>query len=145
MIVYRVCQTYPPHHNPIDGIGAFKQGGRWNSKGTYMVYTASSLPLARSELARHINLESLPDDFRVYEIEIPDEDYPEIKPLPHDWDSDPISPETQLVGDAAFSDPNVLAVKVPSVCDSGSFNYLLNPGSNRYHEVKVVRDYVFRV
>ncbi len=145
MIVYRVCQTYPPHHNPIDGVGAFKQGGRWNSKGTYMVYTASSLPLARSELARHINLESLPDDFRVYEIEIPDEDYPEIKPLPHDWDSDPIPHDTQLLGDAAFSNPDVLAVKVPSVCDEGSFNYLLNPRSRRYHEVKVVRDYDFRV
>ena len=73
MIVYRICQTYPPGHDPIDGMGSFRNGGGWNSKGTHAVYTASSLALARSELARHINLESIPDGFRVYEIEIPDD------------------------------------------------------------------------
>ena len=143
MIVYRICKTYPPDHNPIDGEGAFKQGGRWNSKGTCAVYTASSLALARSELARHVNLESIPEDYRIYEIEIPDKKYPELKPLPEDWKEDPEPLSTKILGDQLFKDSNVLYLKVPSICDSKSHNYILNPKSSYFKEVKVVRDYLF--
>ena len=143
MIVYRICKTYPLDHNPIDGEGASKYPGRWNSNKTRMVYTASSLSLARSEMARHINLEDLPDNFRVYEIEIPDQDYPEVKPLPDDWNNDPESDSTKTIGDEYFSDKSVPGVKVPSVCDPKSYNYLLNPLSDKYHLIKVVSDYPF--
>lgn len=127
----------------MDGMGAFKRGGRWNSKGTYTVYTASSLALARSELARHVNLESVPDEFRVYEIEIPDQDYEEVANLPSDWDDDPPAISTQHLGDSFLQDPSVLAIKVRSVCDPNSFNYILNPMSISFHDVKVIRDHPF--
>ncbi len=145
MIVYRICKTYPPDHNPIDGEGAAKYPGRWNSKGTRMVYTASSLSLARSEMARHVNLEDLPDNLRVYEIEIPEDAYLEIMPLPDDWNSDPEANVTKIIGDKYFSDKSALAVKVPSVCDPKLWNYLLNPQSDSYHLIKVVNDYPFVV
>jgi len=145
VIVYRICQTYPPDHDPIDGEGASKNGGRWNSVGTRMVYTASTLSLARSELARHLNLETIPDNFRVYEIEIPDQDYVEAKPLPDDWNTDPESNSTKIIGDNYFSDKSILGIKIPSVCDAKSHNYLLNPQSDSYHLIKVVSDYPFVV
>jgi len=78
MIVYRICKLYPPDNNPIDGKGAAKYGGRWNSEGVKVIYTASSVALARSELARHINLEAIPDGYRIYEIEIPNQAYKKI-------------------------------------------------------------------
>lgn len=143
MIVYRICQTYPPDHDPIDGKGAFKNGGRWNSKGTYAIYTAASLALARSELARHVNLESVPESFRVYEIEIPDEGFEAVNPLPDDWDDDPPPLSTQLLGDEFLRDPGVLGIKVLSVCDPSSFNYILNLTSTLSSFVKVVRDFPF--
>ncbi len=143
MIVYRICQTYPPNHNPIDGEGAAQYGGRWNPIGTKMVYTASTLALARCELARHINLEDVPDSYRIFEIEIPDKEYIEIKPLPTDWDSDLESDTTKIIGDHYFSDDTILCIKAPSVCDARSYNYLLNPNCNQYHLVKVVQDYPF--
>ncbi len=144
MIVYRICQTYPPDHNPIDGMGAFKNGGRWNSKGTYAVYTASSLALARAEMARRINLESIPDGYRVYEIFLPDEVAgTEIEPLPDDWKDDPIASSTQRMGDELLKNPDVLYIKTPSVCDANSNNYILNPMSTQYGQVKVVSDYPF--
>jgi len=141
VIVYRICQTYPPDHNPIDGEGASKYGGRWNSEGIKMVYTASSLALARSELARHMNLAVIPDDYRVYEIEIPDQEYEIVNPLPTDWDSDDEPLSTKRIGDIYFSNSSKLAIKVPSVADSKSFNYLLNPESNLFYLVKVVNNY----
>ena len=143
MIVYRVCKLYPPGYNPIDGVGAFEYGGRWNSKGVYAVYTASSLALARAELARHINLECLPEGFNVYEIEIPDRDISTIEMLPNDWDTDPESLSTQSLGDRLLMDRNILAIKVPSVCDHQSFNLILNPICHQYVQVKVVTNYPF--
>ncbi|TRX58787.1 RES domain-containing protein [Fulvivirga sp. M361] len=143
MIVYRICQTYPPDHDPLDGAGAFKHGGRWNNKGTYVVYTAGSLALARSELARHINLELVPEGFRVYEIEIPDENYEELKPLPEDWNADPDPESTKISGDRFLKDKDHLCIKVPSVCDPSAYNYLLNPKSNDYDSVRIVNHYAF--
>ncbi|MEM8895515.1 MAG: RES family NAD+ phosphorylase [Bacteroidota bacterium] len=143
MIVYRICNTYPPDHNPIDGQGAFRKGGRWNSKGTYAVYTASSIALARSEIARHVNLEDIPDGFRVYEIEIPDFDNPVLSPLPNGWNEDPPSPNSQLLGDQKLQDIDTLYLKVPSVCDMNSFNLILNPMSKHYGKVKIIKDYPF--
>ena len=151
MIVYRICKTYPPDYNPIDGKGAAKYGGRWNSIGRPAVYTAESLSLARSELTRHLNLETVPDKYSVYEIEIPDLNYLEVRigsdhisaPLPIDWDTDPESPTSKELGDNYLADPTVLAIKLPSVCDPKSFNYLLNPKSNLFHMVKVVKEYQF--
>lgn len=143
MIVYRICQTYPPDHDPIDGEGAAKYGGRWNSIGVRMIYTASSIALARSELTRHINLEDVPKTYRVYEINIPNQEYLEASPLPTDWDSNLEDDATKTMGDHYFADHSLLAIKVPSVCDPHSYNYLLNPDCDQYHLVKVVKNYPF--
>jgi len=144
VIVYRICQTYPPDHNPIDGLGAYQRGGRWNSKGVRAVYTASSLALARCELARHVNLESIPDGYRVYEIEVPDEPCFEIKELPKEWDDDFNQTETKNLGDNILNDPNYLSLKVPSVCDHNTYNFILNPKSKQYHKVSVKCSYPFK-
>ncbi len=144
MIVYRICQTYPPDHDPIDGLGAFQKGGRWNSKGTFAVYTAGSIALARAELARHVNFESIPDGFRVYEIEIPDEGCVEIEPLPLNWDDDPPSPASQRLGDGYLKNPSILGIKVRSACDPESHNYVLNPACTNYSKVRLVKSYPFK-
>ncbi len=144
MKVYRICKTYPPDHDPIDGLGAFQKGGRWNSKGTYAVYTAGTLALARAELARHVSMDCIPDGFRVYEIEIPDTSYIEIGPLPSDWDDDPPSPASQRLGDSHLKNPSVLCLKIRSVCDPDSFNFVLNPMSKAYSEVKILDSYAFK-
>ncbi|MEQ8549466.1 MAG: RES family NAD+ phosphorylase [Cyclobacteriaceae bacterium] len=143
MIVYRICQTYPPTYDPIDGEGASLFGGRWNPKGTPAVYTASSLALARCEIARHVSLDEIPDDFRVYEIDIPDTQQVEPSPLPKGWKNNHDWRTTQAVGAQYLSDLNVLSLKVPSLCDPHSYNLILNPASANYGLVKVVRSYPF--
>lgn len=125
-------------------MGAATYGGRWNTIGTKMVYTASSLALARCELARHINLESIPDGFSVYEIEIPNVEYSTIKPLPKGWDNNQEPIETKIAGDKIFTNSSILGFKVPSVCDNLSFNYVLNPESDSFQLVKVKRHYPFK-
>lgn len=143
MIVYRICKTYPPNYDPLDGVGAFQKSGRWNSKGTHAVYTASSLSLARAELGRHLDLNNLPDDYRVYEIEVPEDGWFELGSFPNGWDNDPPSFVTQRQGDSILQDHNKLALKVRSVCDPAAFNLVLNPWCRRFADVKIVKDYPF--
>jgi len=143
MIVYRICKTYPPEFDPIDGEGAFLKGGRWNSKGTHAVYTSSSLAVARAELARHLDLNNLPDDLRVYEIEVPNEGWKELEALPDGWNQDPPSFASQRLGDKYLRNHQVLALKVQSVCDPMAYNLVLNPQSTWFASVKIVRNYPF--
>jgi RES domain-containing protein len=49
--VYRVCRRI---HAALDGEDAFRAGGRWNSPGKRMVYTAESVALAVLENLVHI-------------------------------------------------------------------------------------------
>ena len=143
MIVYRICKTYPPHHNPIDGRGAFMSGGRWNPKGVHAVYTASSLALARSELARRLSLDNLPDGYVVYEIEVPDNSCETIDVLPKNWDSDTDWRNSQILGKKYLENPGIMGIIVPSVCDPASYNVILNPKASGFELVKVVKRYAF--
>jgi RES domain-containing protein len=118
-------------------------GGRWNSPGLRAVYTAESLSLARAELARHINLESIPDGFSVYEIEIPDEHLELLSPLPETWKDDPPTVQSQEAGDQMLADRETLGFQVPSTIDEASFNIVLNPRSRSFQDVRVARQYPF--
>ncbi|NJM93718.1 MAG: RES family NAD+ phosphorylase [Cytophagales bacterium] len=143
MIVYRICKTYPPDHDPIDGRGAFQSGGRWNSKGVPAVYTSSSQALARAELGRHVELRMLPDDYRVYDIELPDGSWVELPELPQGWDADPPLSASRVLGDAFLNEHKYLALRVPSVCDPESYNFILNPRAKVFDQVRVIRHYLF--
>ncbi len=137
MIVYRICNTYPPDHDPIDGVGAFRKGGRWNEKGTYAIYTSSSLALARCELARHVNLESIPDDFRVYEIEVPEKGFIKLEALPHNWQDDPPSLDSQKVGSELLNKSKDFRSYCPLYLRSAiAANYILNPLCKDFQLVK---------
>ena len=52
MVLWRL--TAPEHAPGLDGEGARLWGGRWNSPGTPVVYTASSLALALLETWVHL-------------------------------------------------------------------------------------------
>ncbi|MEM9896168.1 MAG: RES family NAD+ phosphorylase [Bacteroidota bacterium] len=144
MIVYRICKTYPPNHDPIDGEGAFISGGRWNPKGIYAVYTASTLALARSELARRLSLDNLPDGFSVYEIEVPEDLLEAIDVLPENWDSETDWRTSQKLGKRYLENNKIVGIKVPSVCDPKSANIILNPRALNFEQVKVKKNYLFK-
>lgn len=47
MNLWRLCKA---EHEDLSGMGAFLYGGRWNSEGHNVVYTASHLSLACLEI-----------------------------------------------------------------------------------------------
>jgi RES domain-containing protein len=68
MIVYRLTSARFPR---CDGEGARLYGGRGNSKGRAVVYTAATQSLAALEILAHAS--ALGDDYVVIPIEIPDQ------------------------------------------------------------------------
>lgn len=139
MIVYRISKG--KYKDDLSGTGAELYGGRWNNKGVKMLYTASSIALAMSEVAVHVPYGILPKDYYVISIEIP-ESLTETLDMSllegKNWQEIPHSFETQTIGDNFINEGTNLALKVPSVVVPGDYNLILNPNHKDYGKVKVV-------
>ncbi len=122
----------------LSGRGAELAGGRWNSKGVPVLYTAQSRALCTAELAVHLPLQIVPKDYQLITITIPD-DTPFFQPkrLPRDWNSLPHSDSTQKIGDQFITKNQFLMMKVPSVVVQGDFNYVINPFHSLFSNVKI--------
>ncbi len=139
MIVYRLTRSR--FKNDLSGKGAEIAGGRWNSIGIPVLYTAESRALCALEIAVHTPLNVVPEDYLMITIEIPDKVEKQeilIKDLPYDWKSFPEVKSTQLLGNRFFTEGKYLALKVPSAIIHGDHNILVNPFHKDFHLVKVV-------
>ncbi len=138
MRVYRLSRS--KYARDLSGKGAEKTGGRWNSKGTPVVYTCFSIALCTVELAVHLPMGIVPGDYCLTTIEIPDDtDILEIgfSSLPVDWKALPPPASTQQFGDAFVAEREYLAMKVPSAVVQHEFNCLLNPAHPAFSKVKI--------
>ena len=113
----------------LSGTGAYRTGGRWNSKGTYMLYTSENSSLAYLESLVHFEKLLFPPHLFVTALEIessaplyylPDNSYPK------DW-MKPGMIANQKMGNNWMADKKFLAVRVRSAVNSLEYNYLLNP------------------
>jgi len=121
----------------FSGEGAAKAGGRWNSRGTWVVYTSSTKALATLESLVHLNP---PVTFSLVAIPItfPDslvETY-SIADLPPDWRSQPPPPSTQSIGNAWVAEARSAILALPSVI-TGEPNYLLNPAHPDFAKIRI--------
>jgi RES domain-containing protein len=136
MIVFRLSKS--KFASDLSGKGAEKSGGRWNSKGTAMVYTSASRALCTTEIAVHTPLGNLPLDYKMVSIEIPDEiviqEFAQ-KDLPNNWKSIPHSHSTQLLGDKFIADSQYMVLKVLSAVVQDEFNFLINPNHAESYKI----------
>lgn len=111
------------------GEGARLYGGRFNSKGTPVVYAAENLPLALLEtLVGLTDYEQL-YQYVFYRAEMPEEMIEDLleSDLPSGWDAHPPAAPSQRIGDEWAQSGRSLALRVPSVIVPYSFNYVINP------------------
>jgi RES domain-containing protein len=137
--VYRL--THERHaRDPADllsGEGARLYGGRWNHKGTALVYAASHASLAVLELLVHSDV--LPRNMVLVAYDVPDTPAPGSWPrarLPPDWADYPLPRSTQDLGTAWAAGLSGLAVAVPSAVVPIENNWLLNPAHRAIAKVK---------
>ena len=140
MHVYRIVKS-KKRTEDLSGVGAFRAGGRWNDKGTYMLYTSENSSLALLESLVHFHIEDMPDDLYIMEISIDQEDMiieiPEAD-YPVNWlNTDNLA--CKRIGDQLFADHNILGIKVRSAVNQSEYNILLDPLFPGYHDLlKVV-------
>jgi RES domain-containing protein len=137
MELYRL--TKEKYGSDISGTGAFLAGGRWNSKGVRMLYTAGSRSLALVESLAHLvtvrNLES----YVVMVLYVPDDAGLTVlagSTLPADWRTD--QNFTQRRGNRWVQTGENLLLQVPSAIVPKEYNFLLNPLHPQFNAVKIV-------
>lgn len=140
MHVYRIAKS-EKYTTDLSGLGSYLYGGRWNSKGTYMVYTSQNSSLAYLETLVHLDEFNLPPNLYLTIIEI--RNNKEISELP-----DTLYPPNwqlidnlgnQALGDQWMDAKQYLGIKVRSAVNPSEFNVLLNPQYPGFHEqVKVL-------
>lgn len=144
MKVFRLSRK--KYSKELSGKGASLSGNRLNSKGTEIIYCASSRALAMAEVAVHLNLALIPNDYLMIEINIPDFidiKQIEISELPTDWDLFPHILQTQKIGDKFITENEYCVVKVPSAVVKGDVNYLINPYHKEFELIEIDNSYIF--
>jgi len=132
LIVWRLT-TRDTTEDAFNGLGASKYGGRWNSKGTKIVYCSDTVSLAVLENLIHFDNDVAPPLY-LYEVGIDDN-----KVL---VDSSVDSLVTNLAkakqyGDRWVTSSNEVAFIVPSAVIERESNILLNPEHSDFGNLKI--------
>lgn len=124
----------------LSGDGAKKHGGRWNLKGTPMVYLGSTPSVVVLEYLVHIPLGAIPDDTAFATIHLPVKKIPQIDitDLPPFWSDFPFPEKVAEIGTDWITSKASLCLKVPSAVSNEDFNILLNPMHTDIEKVKIV-------
>jgi RES domain-containing protein len=112
----------------FSGEGARIYGGRWNSPGTAMIYTAQSQALAVLEMLIHLDSPELLKRYSLFEVEM-DLLYVaelDLSNLPRNWRANPTPAGVRALGDDWVASRRSVALRVPSALVPES-TFLLNP------------------
>ena len=143
MFVYRIVKT-KTRARDLSGTGAFKTGGRWNSKGTYMLYASENSSLAYLETLVHFDETDYPPNLFIVKIEVNNKApiYTAAeKDYPADWMQLEFL-ENKALGDQWMAEKKFLAIKIKSAINNFECNYLLNPLFPRFHDLVKIIDVV---
>jgi RES domain-containing protein len=123
----------------FDGEGARLYGGRWNSPGTPVVYTAESRALATLELLAGLQSSRSLESYVLISVSFP-EDLVEIldpRVLSPRWRDSPPSLDSQSIGDLWIHEQRTAILKVPSVIIPQEANYIVNPHHQEFSLVVI--------
>ncbi|CUI03178.1 RES family NAD+ phosphorylase [Massilia sp. P8910] len=129
--VWRIALEAPTYTaDDLSGTGAKISGGRWNSKGTPLVYSASNIALATIETVHYLSNGALPFNRYLVRIDIPEivwEARQVLAPLPGGWDAIPAGLSARNAGDWWVASGTTALLLVPSVIVPDEYNVLINP------------------
>ena len=138
MEVFRLCRKIYSTH--LSGKGAALKGARWNSVGVELIYTAANRSLAMAEIAVHFTLATLPADYMMMSVFVPD-DISLIKlniaDLPPDWNTFPHPTSTQSLGDNFVAENKYCILQIPSSVTAGDYNLLINPNHHDFPKIRI--------
>lgn len=135
MIVYRLTKTQ--FAEDLSGEGARIAGGRWNTKGNAVLYTASSRSLCLNELLVNIPGGVFPERYSMVKIFVPDIIIRQIHAdqLPKHWNAFPHANITCRMGDDIYQEKHFPVLRVPSAVIPQEYNYILFPKHPMFEQV----------
>jgi RES domain-containing protein len=139
MEVYRLSRER--FAGSLSGRGTAIRGARWNSVGVELIYTAGNRSLAMAEVVVHLTLASLPDDYVMMKIMIPENlilREVTLNELPLNWNAFPYPSSDQRIGDQFVAENLYCVLKIPSAVTKGDFNYLINPNHPDFSFISIV-------
>jgi RES domain-containing protein len=127
------------------GDGARIYGGRWNSKGVAVVYTAGSLALASIEMIVNLPAPKLLQKYIRISAQISSDLVSDLSEagLPEDWNSRPISPSTRAISDRWVKNQSSAVLRVPSIVVPDEYNYLINPAHPDFVKIDIGKPIVY--
>ena len=138
MILFRIAKR--KYVEDLSGEGARLFGGRWNPKGTNVIYTAESRSLATVEYLVHLPMSLIPVDIYLAEIHVPDHvNCAQIDPetLPEDWTTSPPPFSLSRKGEEWIRSHESLLLRVPSAVVRMEWNVLINPNHESASEITI--------
>ncbi len=123
----------------FSGEGAFRYGGRWNSRGVSVVYLGGNPSICALEII--VNTDDWEDLYRIPYVLIP-ADFDEAlvssaDKLPDDWKKDPPPPSAAAIGDQWARLGRSAVLKVPSTVIAAEHIYILNPLHKDFARIKI--------
>lgn len=128
-------------HPPLDGEGARRFGGRWNTPGRPVVYTSETLALSVLEMLVHFDSDLAPGDYTAFRIFVPDEiacEEVRREHLPEGWHRSAACRACRNAGDAWLDRRTAAVLKVPTAVIPQGSNLLINPNHGDATTIRVV-------
>jgi RES domain-containing protein len=137
MLVFRI--TAKKYAGDLSGAGAAAFGGRWNKKGTPVLYTGENKEIALLETIVHTPPMLIPK-LDILILEIPDDSITEITidKLPKNWKSYPAPTILSEMAERWILESATIALKVPSCIIHSAHNFILNCKHPDFAKVELI-------
>jgi len=130
MIVWRVSK-----HQSLAGSTA---PGRWNLRGSRVLYTSNSPSLCAWEVFAHqVGTDSWPEDLLLLKIGVKEKNIISVNPqdLPQGWNTLSYKNNARRFGTSLFSKNDIPGFWIPSVVIREDYNLVLNPLFPNYSDL----------
>lgn len=123
----------------FSGEGARLYGGRWNSPGVSVVYTAESQSLAALELLVHLENSDLLHEYVAIEARFDASLVTRVAKaeLPKDWHANPPPAIARAIGDAWIAEEPSPVLELPSAIIPAESIFLLNPQHSSFPKIEI--------
>ena len=131
--------------DPASGDGAARYCGRWNHKGSPVIYCAESRSLSVLECVVH--LARLPVNYCLTVFKIPESvqiESVDAGVLPAGWNGEVTTSATRDIGTEWLASTRSAVLRVPSVVIEEEFNYLLKPQHGDFPRITILPPKPFR-
>ncbi len=139
MTLYRIARS--EYINDLSGTGAKLYGGRWNEKGSPLLYTSEQTSLGILEILVHFDGLTVPHDLKLLFLELPESEIEDfsIEKFKNIQTMKDAEFQFKIAGQKWIKSQSSLAFRVPSIITEYEYNVMINPLHPNITQLKKVK------